>query len=59
MAEFAADDREAVRAGIARIAKDREAARKYWCSCGHPGRMIARNEEGYKTCSACKAAVDE
>ena len=59
MAEFAADDREAVQAGIARIAQEREAARAYWCSCGHPGRMIVPNAEGYKICSACKAAVDE
>lgn len=59
MAEFAADDIEAVQAGIARISQEREAVRMYWCSCGHPGRMIARNEDGYKVCSACKKAVDE
>lgn len=59
MAEFAADDIEAVRAGIARITQEREAALTYWCSCGHPGRMIARNAEDYKVCSSCKKAVDE
>ena len=30
-----------------------------FCSCGHTGRSIARNLDGYLACSACNKSVDE
>lgn len=63
MSDPIADDVVAIREGVARLAKERAEVRvraqEYWCQCGHPGRMVARNVDGHKVCSSCNKAVDE
>jgi hypothetical protein len=57
--DYAADDVAAIAQRAKELAAEREAARAYWCSCGHEGRMDWRHEDGHAVCSACAKPVME
>ena len=59
MGEPIADDRESIRAGMARLARERARAlgRPETCSCDHPGLQIG--PAGTLVCSGCRLAKAE
>lgn len=59
MTDFIAEDMAAIREALPLRERGRAEAQAYWCVCGHPSRMIPKNDEGRAVCSACRGAVDE